>query len=154
MEKENTVTEIDWNPWYGCNRISVGCRFCYSGESYTFNKSGFRLPILKERVSVGKTKKEKYELKYRVPSGTIINVCPLSDFFIEWADYIRDEAWQIIHDRPDCLFVITTKRPERIPQCLPSNWLNGWDNVVLNVSVEDNDKIDCGCLLSRCIRQG
>jgi protein gp37 len=68
----------------------------------------------------------------------VINVCTNSDFFIEDADYMRDELWEMIYERSDCLFNITTKRPERIFQCLPSNWLLGWDNVIISICVEDN----------------
>ena len=137
--------EYTWNPWTGCHRCSTGCTLCtvFTGNKYSFgsgdnvriSKTNFRLPIQKQR---DKTKKlEKYELKYKIPSGSIINVCESSDFFLEEADVWRIEAWKFIHERQDCLFRICTKRPERISQCLPDNWLDGYLNAVISVSVED-----------------
>lgn len=136
-----------WNPWHGCHKCGNGCKYCkvfehdlYRGinsNRIKINKSQFRLPIQKYR---DKTKKlEKYELQYKIPSGTVINVCSTSDFFIEEADVWREEAWQFINERKDCLFIINTRRPERISQCLPTNWLDGWNNVVFNIGVEDNN---------------
>lgn len=134
-----------WNPWVGCHQCSTGCTFCpvFKGNKYStgygdrikINKNAFRLPVQKQR---DKTKKlEKYELKYKIPSGSIINVCESSDFFIAEADVWRTEAWEFIHERQDCLFRICTKRPERINQCLPDNWLDGYLNVCISTSVED-----------------
>lgn len=130
--------EINWNPWTGCHKVSDGCTYCMMRNAVYRNNKEFRLPIQKTRIKNKKHKVEKYEMQYKVPAGTVINVCSESDFFIEDADYMRNEAWDIIHERSECLFHITTKRPERIIQCLPDNWLLGWDNVLLSVSIEDN----------------
>ncbi len=43
----------------------------------------------------------------------------------------------MIRKTPHHTWQILTKRPERIPQCLPDDWGDGWDNVWLGVSVED-----------------
>lgn len=143
------VTDNDtyvWNPWHGCHRCGKGCLKCYVFENDKMmninteiikqNKSQFRLPVQKIRDKT--KKKEKHELEYKIPSGSTILTCMTSDFFIEEADALRDDAWQFIHDRYDCLFVILTRRPERINQTLPDNWLDGWENVRIGVSVEDN----------------
>lgn len=136
-----------WNPWHGCHKCSAGCLYCYMYEQdkniginsnkVTLNRTQFRLPVRKFR---DKTKKsEKYELQYKIPSGSVIMTCLTSDFFIEEADVWRHEAWEFIHERKDCLFIIITKRPERIEQCLPDNWLDGWHNVYINVTCETNE---------------
>lgn len=139
---------IIWNPWHGCHKCSTGCLRCYMYEmdknygrdssTVVRARTGFRLPVQKHRVH-GTKKIEKYELEYKVPSGSHVMTCLTSDFFIEEADVWRHEAWQFIHERRDCLFEIITKRPERIRQCLPDNWLDGWNNVIIEVTAEDED---------------
>lgn len=130
---------IDWNPWRGCKTVSSGCIFCkYNGDNgYGIyrNRRDFKLPIRKHRKNKNS---EKYEMEYNIESGTIINVCTESDFFISGADFMRKEAWDIIHQRKDCLFHIITRRPERVSLSLPELWLGGWDNVMISVAVEDN----------------
>lgn len=144
MSSEASIQYM-WNPWHGCHKCSEGCLRCYMHEqdrnrginsnNIKVNKSTFRLPVQKKRVK-GK-KLEKYELEYKIPSGSIIMTSLTSDFFIEEADIWRYDAWKFIRERQDCLFVIITKRPERIYETLPYNWLDGYDNVKISVSVEN-----------------
>jgi len=80
--------------------------------------------------------------KYKIQSGEMISVCMTSDFFLEEADGWREEAWDIIHKRSDVIFLLLTKRPERIPKNLPETWGTGWDNVFLNVTCENQIRAD------------
>ena len=61
--------------------------------------------------------------------------CSLSDFFHQDADKWRTEAWEIIRKCPDVDFLVLTKRADRIAECLPADWSNGYQNVWLGVSV-------------------
>lgn len=70
--------------------------------------------------------------------GMKIFTCSWSDFFIEEADRWRNEAWRIIKDTPEFTYQILTKRPERISDCLPDDWEDGYENVWLGVSVESD----------------
>lgn len=137
-----------WNPWHGCHKCKTGCLHCYVceqdkciGVNYNnikLNKVQFRLPVQKFRSK--EKKLEKYELEYKIPNGSIISVCDTSDFFLEEADAWRVDAWDYIHQRKECLFSITTKRTNRIKQCLPDNWLDGWYNVRICASIScEND---------------
>lgn len=140
------MEEFMWNPWHGCHKCSEGCVNCYMYEQdkfygkdsnkVTISKTQFRLPVRK----VKNKKAEKYELQYKIPSGSMIMTCMTSDFFIEEADIWRIEAWEFMHTRKDCFFQIITKRPERIWQCLPDNWLDGWHNVMINVTAENQER--------------
>jgi protein gp37 len=65
-----------------------------------------------------------------------------SDFFLEEADPWREDAWDIIHQRPDVKFFLLTKRPERVRDCLPRDWGEGWENVMLNVSCENQHRTE------------
>lgn len=127
---------VSWNPWHGCHRVSEGCQNCYMflgdgsrgvGDSNVVRRSRtqFDLPLRKDR-------RGRYILRDR-----LILTSMTSDFFIEEADQWRADAWSIIRKRGDCTFVILTKRPERIEQCLPPDWGMGYPNVRLSVSAEN-----------------
>ena len=124
-----------WNPWHGCRKISPGCANCYM---YTLDKqrgkdgaaiyrtANFAYPLQKDRYG-----------SYKVKSGEFIRVCMTSDFFLEEADKWRDEAWEIMRQRPDVIFYLLTKRPERVADCLPRDFGNGWENIWFNVTCEN-----------------
>ena len=128
------MEKIIWNPWHGCHKCSEGCLRCYMYEMdknygrrsdiVTQARTGFRLPI--QRVRSKDKKHEKYELEYKIPSGSHVLTCISSDFFIEEADIWRHDAWNFIHERND--------------QCLPDNWLDGWNNVIINVTAENENR--------------
>ena len=88
-------------------------------------KTGFRYPLSKDRKK-----------QYKIQSGEMLSVCMTSDFFLEEADEWRDEAWNIMRERCDVVFLLLTKRPERIRKCLPEDWGDGWENIFLNVTCE------------------
>lgn len=132
----NPADEVEWNPWWGCRHVSTGCYHCIAYGLIRRNTKEFNTPL--ERIKNKKYPKlKKEELHYKYDAGTIFRTCTLSDFFIDSADYIRKEVWQIIKERPECLFVINTRRTERIPECLPNNWEEGWNNVLINAAIED-----------------
>ena len=133
--------DLVWNPWHGCHKHSEGCQNCYAffldkrygrdTNEVVRNKSGFDLPIKKDRAGA-----------YKMPSESNVRVCMASDFFIEEADEWRDEAWSIIRQRPDMMFSLLTKRAERIADHLPADWGDGWDNVTFAVSCENQKRLD------------
>lgn len=48
----------------------------------------------------------------------------------------------MIRRRPDVTFSLLTKRAERIKDCLPSDWGDGWDNVSFSVSCENQERLE------------
>lgn len=130
-----------WNPWHGCHKCSAGCMNCYvyfldltrdkDASAVTRNKTNFSFPLKKDRRG-----------EFKVPSGATLGTCFTSDFFIEEADEWRGSAWDIIRQRSDVYFLIPTKRIERLPQCVPEDWGDGWDNVVIAVSAENQAMAD------------
>lgn len=121
---DNTV-----NFWTGCTKVSSGCKYCYmyrGKERYG-----------KDPSVVMRTKSSTFNaaLKWKEPKK--IFTCSWSDFFIKDADLLRADAWDIIKRTPHHTWQILTKRPERIAQCLPADWGEGYKNVWLGVSVEE-----------------
>lgn len=120
-------TDATWNIARGCSKVDTDCKFCYM---YRDSFDGTRY----NPREVVKTKTVfNMPLKLKEPSK--IFTCSLTDFFHEGCDSFRDEAWDIIRKCPQHQFQILTKRPERIEQCLPKDWGNGYDNVWLGTSV-------------------
>lgn len=128
-------TKIQWtdhsiNFWTGCIKVSAGCKFCYMYRGKErYNKDPTEVIQTKESTVLSQLKK--------VLPGEKVFTCSWSDFFIEEADEWRDWAWSIIRSRPDVIWQILTKRPERISNCLPEDWGTGWPNVWIGITVED-----------------
>ena len=130
-----------WNPWHGCIKCSEGCDNCYMyyldsqrnscGSNIYRTKQGFNYPLQKNKDG-----------SFKVASGEQIRVCMTSDFFLEQADVWREAAWSIIKERSDVKFFLLTKRPQRVLECLPDDWGNGWENVFFNVTCENQKRAD------------
>lgn len=80
--------------------------------------------------------------EYKIKSGELIRVCMTSDFFLEEADAWRTQVWDIMRIRSDIKFFLLTKRPERILSCLPSDWGDWWENIIINVTAENQKRAD------------
>lgn len=129
-----------WNLWHGCHKISEGCRNCYvyrmdtkyeKDPSKVFKTNNFDLPIKKNRKG-----------EYKIKANELVYTCFTSDFFLEDADEWRIDAWKIIKERSDLKFLIVTKRIDRFNINLPSDWGNGYDNVEICCTVENQDRAD------------
>jgi protein gp37 len=78
----------------------------------------------------------------KIQSGKIVATCFATDFFIAEADEWRGEAWAMIKERSDLEFLILTKRIDRFKVSLPSDWDEGYDNVNIGVTVENQGIAD------------
>ena len=58
------------------------------------------------------------------------------------ADAWREDAWLMIQRRSDLHFFMITKRPERIVQCLPDDWGDGYENVTICCTMENQRRVD------------
>lgn len=135
------MLEHIWNPWHGCKKYSEGCEHCYmyyldaerdrDGSEIYKVKGNFDLPLKKTRGG-----------EYKLPSGSTVHVCLTSDFFLEEADEWRGDAWDMIRRRPDLHFWLQTKRAERVERCLPSDWGDGWKNVSICFTAENQRRAD------------
>ncbi len=130
-----------WNPWHGCRKCSEGCENCYMYYLDAVHGNGDSSEV-KLTSSLTYPLSRTRDGKYRIKSGEKIRVCLTSDFFIEEADGWRGEAWEIMRMRPDVLFCLLTKRPERVERCLPKNWGDGDENVMLSVTAENQRRAD------------
>lgn len=131
---------VMWNLWHGCHKISPGCMHCYvyrgdakrgiDSSEVTKTKS-FDLPVRRKRNG-----------DYKIPSGTTVYTCFTSDFFVEEADEWRDEVWAMMRERSDLDFLMITKRIDRFGDCLPEDWGDGYDNVTICCTIENQAYAD------------
>lgn len=130
----------NWNPWHGCQKISAGCLNCYvyridarhgRDASVVTRNTGFDLPIRRGRGG-----------EYKIKPGEMVYTCFSSDFFLDAADGWRQEAWDIMRQRSDLRFFFITKRIDRMADCLPADWGDGYDNVDICCTVENQQMAD------------
>lgn len=128
-----------WNPWRGCKKCSDGCKYCY------IHKGDYKRNI--DTSDITKTtdfSKPIEKLKngtYKIKSG-LVYLGFSTDFLIEEADEWRDECWKIIKERSDLNFLFLTKRIDRFMNCIPEDWNEGYDNVIVCCTIENQKNAD------------
>ena len=130
---------MNWEPWTGCYKVSVGCTNCYFYGPYakrygqnTIEKTDkFDWPIRK-----------KPNGEYNIKGNKILPTCFATDFFLPEADAWRKETWAMIKERQDIEFLILTKRIDRFLVSLPTDWEEGYHNVNIGCTVENQELAD------------
>lgn len=130
---------MNWEPWTGCYKVSDGCTYCYYYGQYS-KRNGQN--IITKTDEFDKPLQIDKKGEYGIKAGKIVPTCFATDFFIPEADEWRGEAWSMIRQRQDVDFLILTKRIERFTVSLPSDWGEGYDNVNMGCSVEDQMTVD------------
>lgn len=130
-----------WAPWRGCHRCSTGCKYCYIHKGDARRGVDTDSIVRSERF-YAPVEKKKRSGEYRYAAGELVYVCFSSDFLIEEADEWRGECWDIMRKRNDLHFLFLTKRIHRFAQCAPEDWGEGYDNVTIGCTVEDQQMAD------------
>ena len=130
-----------WNTWHGCHKKSAGCWNCYMfRRDSMYNKDS---TIVTKTSTFDLVIKKKKDGTYKLQSDDgVVYICMTSDFFIEEADEWRKEIWKMVKQRQDLNFYIITKRIERFNVSLPSYWNDGYDNVTICVTCENQAMAD------------
>jgi protein gp37 len=130
---------MNWEPWTGCYKVSDGCTYCYfygpnakrHGQSDIEKTEKFDWPI--------RTNKKG---EYNIKGDKILATCFATDFFLPEADEWREEVWAMIKQRSDIDFLILTKRIDRFLVSLPADWGEGYGNVKIGCTVENQSLAD------------
>jgi len=142
-----------WSPWYGCTKVSPGCKLCYAEDGVRSINADWDKPLRWDRAAA------KAGVRRRVfPS--------LCDWLEDRDDLVEPRArfLDLIQQTPNLDWLLLTKRPEyfliRMYQVLEhldrqepkppgywnvATWLEaGWApaNVWYGVSVEDQERAD------------
>lgn len=129
-----------WNPWRGCHRYSEGCKYCYihKGDYKRGVDTNNIVKTEKFDAPILKNKKGEYKMK----SAQLVYLCFSTDFLLEEGDQWRKECWDIIRERQDLVFLFLTKRIERFMDCIPEDWGDGYDNVIVGCTIENQKRAD------------
>lgn len=133
------------NYWMGCQKVSAACNNCYA-ETWA-ERAGME-GLWQGRRQRTSDIKWRENMKYRhitPPEGgrPRIFVNSLSDVF----DNQVPEAWreEMFKDIKHCVegdYLLLTKRPQNIAKMLPPDWGDGYPNVWLGTTVENQIEAD------------
>lgn len=139
-------SNIEWtthtfNPWWGCTRVSEGCRFCYAetlARRYGHHVWGPQAPRRLMSDSYWQQPLSWNAQAERSGNRAQVFCASMADVFeIEAPADQRDRLWEVIRATPHLDWQLLTKRPENIAALLPPDWQDGWPNVWLGTSIED-----------------
>jgi protein gp37 len=142
-------TEISWcdhtfNPFIGCTQLSAACDFCYAktlAERYGWvdwngppkrtSDANWRKPIAWDRKAAAAGVRRR------------VFCASLADVFDNQApEQWRADLWALIAATPHLDWLLLTKRPQNILGMLPIMWGDGWPNVWLGCTTENQDEFN------------
>jgi len=134
MGKNSAIewTDATLNFWMGCTKVSQGCKNCY---------------MFRDQIRYGHDPTELRRAKDKTFYAPLNWKEPMKIFTCSWSDFFHedvpnqwlDDAWNVIRKCPQHTFMILTKRPNVAKYSMPEDWGDGWPNVWLGVSVENQD---------------
>lgn len=140
MEMKNSF--VGWNPWHGCTKISAGCRYCYVYRQDAMYGSDISSSQARKTGNFNLPVKRRRDGSWKLESGQLVFTCFTSDFLLEDADAWRTECWDMIRTRGDLCFYFFTKRIHRFLDCIPGDWGDGYKNVWVGCTVENQEMAD------------
>lgn len=145
------TTKIEWtdhtfNPWIGCQKVSTGCDNCYAEQLvHRYGWTEWGPKGVRKRTSPTNWRKPIGWNRKAADSDQRPRVfcASLADVFDNRAPQgARDDLFGLIRQTPKLDWQLLTKRPENIARFLPSDWDNGYNNVWLGVTAEDQTAYD------------
>lgn len=145
-------SRIEWthhtfNPWWGCEKVSPGCKNCYAER--VSQRFGFEVfGSVDRRLFNDKHWLEPFKWDAKAKrAGTPARVfCgSMCDIFDNHPglDDERKRLWNLIESTPNLIWLILTKRPQNIKWLLPVHWMaEPQANVWLGVSAENQREAD------------
>lgn len=144
-------SKIEWcdhtfNPWVGCTKVSAACDNCYAEG---WSKRAGR-DVWGPRADRQRTKTQGNPIKWnRALEGTgrreRVFVASLADVFDNHKSILpewRTALWETIAACRNLDFLMLTKRPQNIERYLPTDWGDGYANVWLGTTVENQTEAE------------
>lgn len=141
-------TDHTFNPWTGCTKVSPACDHCYAegwakrsghvewgphGNRRRTSESNWKQPLKWNREAEAAGVRRK------------VFCASLADVFDNHKSILptwRTDLWNLIRMTPWLDWQLLTKRPQNIARYLPEDWGNGWPNVWLGTTVENQEEAD------------
>ncbi len=145
MAKNSRIewTHHTFNPWWGCTKISPACKHCYA-EAWAKRVGSKVWGARAARRFFGDTHWQQpltwnadartQGIRYRVFCASMADVFEDRSILDTW----RTRLWDLIIATPSLDWLLLTKRPERIADCVP--WKSDWPkNVWLGTTAESQE---------------
>lgn len=164
-------TNISWarwtfNGWVGCTKVSPACDRCYAAEwaaryeptvvwgvpgrksklrhtaesTWTAPRSWNRTAE-RERLAHGRTTLfDQGATPYERPRVFAMSLADWADK--DAPDPWRAALWQLIRETPELDWLLLTKRPQNIAGYLPPDWGNGYPNVWMGTTAENQTEYE------------
>ena len=143
-----TWTDHTFNAWWGCAKVSAGCAHCYADtfqrryqfDVFGYEASGERKPL---RTFGDKHWSEPVKWDRDAQQAGVrrrVFCASMADVFDDHPDTapLRARLFALIRSTPHLDWQLLTKRPENILHMLPDDWDDGYPNVWLGTSVEND----------------
>src|SRR3990172_1427349 len=130
-------SQIEWtdhtfNPWWGCEKVSAGCKNCYAETlDNRYHKANPHWGPYSSRKYMSNNywaqplkwndQARKSGVKKKVFCASMADV--FEDNIIVTSQ--RYKLWDIIEKTPNLIWQLLTKRPENIMKFIPYSWKNG-----------------------------
>jgi protein gp37 len=144
-------TAIEWtdhtfNPWWGCMKVSPACDHCYA-EAWDKRVGGNHWGPRAQRRTFGD---EHWSEPLRWNRAAAAAGVRRRVFCASMADVFDNAApagalerlWQVILATPRLDWQLLTKRPQNIRSRLPADWGEGYPNVWLGTTVENQEEAE------------
>lgn len=139
-------TDHTFNIAWGCHKVSPACTFCYAevwakrmghdvwglnAGRLTFGIKHWNQPVKWNKLAVKEGKRKR------------VFCSSMCDLFEDHPTIIQELAklWPLIKATPMLDWQLLTKRSDRIKDSLPADWGNGYENVWLGTTIENNDYV-------------
>ncbi len=139
-------TDSTFNPWIGCTNVSPGCDNCYAesmnayrgwsewgprGKRRRTSDSNWRNPIKWDRKASQENRRQR------------VFCASLADAFDNKApEEWRADLFKLIKRTSNLDWQLLTKRPQNIARFLPNDWGEGYANVWLGITAEDQARYE------------
>lgn len=133
-------TEMTWNPTTGCDKISMGCKFCYA-EVMTRRLKAMGLPKYSRGFKLALHEQElQTPFTWKKPKMVFVN--SMSDLFHKAVpvDFIQ-KVFKVMKENPQHIFQILTKRADILLEYDKKGFLEWTENIWMGVSVENEKMI-------------
>ena len=146
---------IEWtdhtvNFWIGCTKVSPACDHCYAERDWSmagrfsrveWGPHGERSPTkdpMREvaRIAAGAAKRGRRERVF------INSLSDWADNHKSISDDLRASIFDAARLHPGLDLILLTKRPQNIARYLPGDWGDGYRNVWLGVTAENQEEAD------------
>lgn len=145
-------TDHTFNPWWGCVKVSPGCKNCYAADLAGRFGQGWTPTSERRFMTSAWAEPRKWNRRAAADGAPAFVFCAsMADVFEAEPEHVREETaaartrlWALIDETPWLVWLLLTKRPERVSQVAPSSWMvGGWpSNVWIGCTVEDQEHAD------------